>query len=60
MGLGLVSKDRVLSEPSSWPWLGLGFTLDGISWVTREASLRDKPEGEPHVASGPQQNEHAG
>lgn len=55
-----MSKDRVLSEHGSWPWLGLGFTLDEISWVTREASLRDKPEGGPHVTSGPQQNEHVG
>lgn len=55
-----MSKGRVLPEPGSWPWLGFGSTQDGISWVTREASLRDKPESGPHVTSGPQQNEHAG
>lgn len=55
-----MSKDGALSEPGSWPWLGLGFTLDGISWVTRETSLGDKPEGGPHVTSDPQQNEHMG
>lgn len=48
----------MLSEPDSWACLGLVSALDGISWVTREASLRDKPEGEPHVTSGPQQKEH--
>lgn len=51
-------EDRALSDSGSR--LGLGSALDRISWVTREASPRDKPEGGPHVTSGPQQNEHVG
>lgn len=47
----LKSKDKGLPDPgSSWAWLGLGSALDGISGVTRETTLSDKP----HVVYGPQ------
>lgn len=55
----LMSEDKGLPDPgSSWAWLGLGSALDGISGVTREATLSDKP----HVVYGPQKkkNEHPG
>lgn len=45
-----MSEDKVLPDPGSWAWLGLGSALDGISGVTREATLNDKP----HVVYGPQ------
>lgn len=45
-----MSEDKVLPDPGSWAWLGLGSALDGISGVTREATLSDKP----HVVCGPQ------
>lgn len=40
----------MLPDPGSWAWLGLGSALDGISGVTREGTLSDKP----HVVCGPQ------
>lgn len=46
-----MSRDSVLSDPGLWAYLGLGSALDGITRVTREASLRDKSEGRPQVMS---------
>lgn len=43
-------EDKVQPDPGSWAWLGLGSALDGISGVTREGTLSDKP----HVVCGPQ------